>query len=251
MSESNNDNLSGAAPATGTPANNTQAVSGAPAQLSTTTTTAAGESSSTTAPELILGKFKSPDDLAKAYKELEQKQGEMSSYKNIAETLDKYAKAKGTSVEEFKQRMAEELEQEEMKAAGIDNPVVYKMQKELQEMKQQQKVATFEGEFAQIVTQYPALAQTKESLRNLFMASSYGKTLGQIVSEVYAPVIESVEQQAVQRLGEKAAANALSPRIGDTAPVLNAQQLEELRLNARNSTADAAAYLEAKRRLQK
>lgn len=245
MSEVTNDN-SGSAAASATTATAPAAASTAP--MHSTDAAAAG---STTAENLILGKFKSTDDLAKSYQELERNQATTAQAKKDAELLEKFAQAKGTSVEEMKKQMAEELEQEEMKASGIDNPTMFRMQKRLDEMEATSKQTAFESEFAALKGQYPVLENVKDSIKQQFL-SGRGKTLTQIFNDVYAPVISQVEQQAVARLGEKEAANALAPK-GNVQYAVSEQELQTLKKAASRSGSpkDVADYLSAKKRLQK
>ena len=98
---------------------------------------------------------------------------------------------------------------------------------------------------------YPAIVAAKDTLKGLFLqSSSSGKTLSQIVSEVYLPVIAQAEQAAITKLNGKEASNSLSPRLGDTKPVFQAQQLEALKREASGDVTKMAQYLEMKRKLQ-
>jgi len=244
MSEITNDN-SGSVAAEATTTNTPVASSEAPQQAA-----GAADGTSSSASNLILGKFKSQDELANSYKELETKLASHSQLQAKAERLEKLAKASGTSVEDLERQIDEEAEKAEMKASGVNDPAMYRMQKRLEELETANKQSAFEAEFSALKQQYPVLERVKDGIKSTFL-SSKGKTLTQIANELYIPVIAEVEQSAVARLGEKEAANALAPR-GNVQYAVTEQELSRLKKAARSGSASAiAAYMVAKRASKK
>ena len=248
MSENTNDNL-GQVAVSGTDVS-PEATTTTQPQAGSEATTTPVESTSTSTEQPILGKFKTQDDLIKSYQELESKQPEYAQARRRSEMLEKLAAQNGTSVEELERQMEETLEKQEMEAAGVNDPIVFKMQKKLEALEADSKKMHFENEFSQLQKQYPVLQNVKDSIKQTFL-NSPGRTLTQIVNDLYVPVLSQVEQQAVAKLSQKEAANALSPN-GNVQHVVSEQELERLRKAAKatGSIEAITAYTTAKKMLK-
>lgn len=217
MSEETNDTLSGAADgasdvsASTTPAQDTQAVSDTPSS-DAAATTAAEE-------KLYAGKYKSAEELEKAYVESQKLIGDGDARKK-AELLDKVASTYGVTHEQLEEQIAADAMKAEAEKLGVDPAQYAAMQsianKANSETELELKMLRFDTQFESVTKEYPQLADQKETLRTLSIQT--GKSAEQLVSDLYSSVIEKTKEAAVQKLDEKVSNNPTASR-GDSTEV--------------------------------
>jgi hypothetical protein len=125
----------------------------------------------------------------------------MAKIKKRAALAEKLAKAANIPEEELEKQIDEKFKEEDMKAKGIQDPVVYEMQQELGALKAERISQRFDGEFQKLVAEVPELAQVQGALRDMYMRNP-NQTVTQLYESVYKPVIAKAKSQKPRILGK-------------------------------------------------
>ena len=154
----------------------------------------AGEAQET----LLAGKYKSPEELAKAYKELESKLGETGRKAALANKLEEATGMDAQQIEAFLERQAEERLQQEIQT----NPAAFAI-KEVQSLKQQLALAEEEKALDGFLQQNPEYAPYKDKIFKLALSSEQDKSYEEIANEWFGQARAQGQTDAYKKIETK------------------------------------------------
>lgn len=147
---------------------------------------------------LLAGKYKSPEDLENAYKELEGKLGQLGSRAKVADLIqEKY----GMTPEQFQETIEAE-EQARMAQAVRENPGLAAYQ-EVQRLQQELALKEEEGKLNSFLAENPDYAPFKDKLFNLYLNVEKDKDLPTIANEYFGTAIATGQQAAYKKIEVK------------------------------------------------
>ena len=151
------------------------------------------------APEVLLaGKYKSPEDLEKAYKDLESKLGTLGQRAKVADAIqEKY----GMTPEQF-QATLEAEEQARLEQEYATNPAGYAL-REVQELKSQLALRDEERELDSFLSKNPEYAPQRDKILKLGLNLEKDKTYEEIASEYFGSTRAQGQQDAYKKIEAK------------------------------------------------
>lgn len=161
--------------------------------------------------EKLAGKYSSPQELEKAYKELESKMGSLGQKAAVADLLQEKF---GVTPEQLRQRIEQqELQRkQELYAQNPLAPLVDEVQ-ELRQWKQQQEVeraqAAVKSEVEAFVKENPAYEGQKDNLMKLALTPGIGFTengevpLSELAGQFFGSAMAQAQQAAYQKIEMK------------------------------------------------
>ena len=172
----------------------------------------ANEGGEAGAPEnLLAGKYKSPEDLEKAYKELEGKLGGLGRKAAVADLIqEKY----GMSPEQLRATIEAE-EQARLEHEYATNPAGYAL-KEVQSLKEELALKEEEGKLNAFIAENPDYAPFKDKLFNLYLNVEKDKDLGEIAVDYFGTAIAKGQESAYKKIDTKKMTQATG--VSQTAP---------------------------------
>lgn len=148
--------------------------------------------------ELLAGKYKSPEDLVNAYKELEGKLGTLGQRAKVADIIqEKY----GMTPEQFEETIEAE-EQTRIQQAIQENPGLAAYQ-EVQKLQQQLAYKEEEGKLNTFLAENPAYVPFKDKLFNLYLNVEKDKELSEIANDYFGQAIAKGQQDAYKKIEVK------------------------------------------------
>jgi hypothetical protein len=152
------------------------------------------------APELLAGKYKNPQELEKAYNELQGKLGEQGQKAELVNLLEKQT---GMNAQQIKDYLANQ-QQEQLMQQYQNNPVPY-LAKELADVKSQLALQTEEKELNKFLSSeegkpYQAF---KDKILNLGLNSERDKPYDEIAREWFGQAIATGQQSAYKKIETK------------------------------------------------
>lgn len=165
-----------------------------------------GNSEETGAPEVLLaGKYKSPEELEKAYIESQKLHGTLGQKAKVADLiLEKY----NMTPDQF-QAALEAEEQARLEQEYSTNPAGYAL-REVQELKNQLALKEEEGKLNSFLAENPEYAPFKDKLFNLYLNVEKDKELGEIAVDYFGQAIASGQQIAYKKIDAKKNTQATS-----------------------------------------
>jgi len=150
------------------------------------------------APQLLAGKYKSPEELEKAYKELEGKLGEVGQKAELANLLEKQT---GMNHQQIKDYIARQ-EQQRMAQQIRENPGMAAYQ-EVQSLKGQLALQNEEKELDGFLKENPEYAPFKDKIFKLGLNLERDKSYADIAQEYFGESRAQGQQDAYQRIETK------------------------------------------------
>lgn len=147
---------------------------------------------------LLAGKYKSPEELENAYKELEGKLGTLGQRAKVADLIqEKY----GMTPEQFQATIDAE-EEARMAQAIQQNPGLAAYQ-EVQKLQQQLALKEEEGKLNSFLAENPEYVPFKDKLFNLYLNVEKDKELGDIANDYFGQAIAKGQQDAYKKIEVK------------------------------------------------
>lgn len=154
---------------------------------------------------LLAGKYKSPQELEKAYKELEGKLGTLGQKASVADLIEqKY----GVSPDQL-QSIIDQQEQARMQAEYEANPGAFAYQ-EVQSLKQQLALQAEEKQLDGFLSQNPEFTPFRDKILNLGLNLETSKSYEDIASEYFGQAIATGQQSAYNKIVNKQNTQATS-----------------------------------------
>lgn len=150
-------------------------------------------------PEVLLaGKYKSPEDLEKAYKELEGKLGTLGQKASVADLIqEKY----GMTPDQF-QATLEAEEQSRLEQEYANNPAGYALL-EVQNLKQELALQKEEKELDSFLQKKPYYTPMRDKILKLGLNLEKGKTYEEIAREYFGETRSQGQQDAYKKIEVK------------------------------------------------
>ena len=147
---------------------------------------------------LLAGKYKSPEELEKGYKELESKLGERSEHSELTKMLEEQT---GMSASQIRNYIAQQKEQQLMQQYK-DNPTSY-LANEIQQLKGQIALQAEEKELDKFLETNPEYAPHKDKILKLGLNLEKDKTYGEIAQEYFGSARAQGQQDAYKKIETK------------------------------------------------
>lgn len=178
--------------------------------------------------ELLAGKYKSPEDLVKGYKELEGKLGDLGQKAKVADLIqEKY----GMTPEQFQETIDAE-EQARLEQEYATNPGGAAL-REVQKLQQQLALKEEEGKLNSFLAENPAYVPFKDKLFNLYLNVEKDKELGDIANDYFGQAIAKGQQDAYKKIEVKKNTQttgvASTPKKGITLEDMKGMSAAEMR----------------------
>lgn len=179
-------------PSADTSSDNTQPVEAT--EESTTEVEEAGDASET----LLAGKYKSPEELEKAYTELQSKFGEVGQKAELANILEQQTGMNAQQIRDYlRQQEQAQLEQEIQ-----NNPAGYAL-REVEGLKAQLALKEEQAELDSFITTNPEYAPFKDKILNLGLNLHKDKSYEEIANEYFGQARAQGQTDAYKRIEVK------------------------------------------------
>lgn len=147
---------------------------------------------------LLAGKYKSPEDLEKAYKELEGKLGTLGQKASVADLIqEKY----GMTPDQLRQTI-EQQEQAQMEQQYRDNPGAFAVQK-VQELEARLALRDEERELDSFLQKNPEYAPQRDKILKLGLNLEKDKPYEDIAREYFGETRAQGQQDAYKKIDAK------------------------------------------------
>lgn len=147
---------------------------------------------------LLAGKYKSPEELEKAYKELEGKLGTLGKRASVADLIqEKY----GMTPEQFQQTIDAE-EQARIDREAQSNPLGY-LNKEVMSLKQQLALRDEEKELDSFLSKNPEYQSQRDKILKLGLGPERDKTYEEIAKEWFGETRAQGQKDAYKKIDAK------------------------------------------------
>lgn len=154
---------------------------------------------------LLAGKYKSPEELEKAYLESQKMHGTLGQKAKVADLiLEKY----NMTPDQF-QAALEAEEQARLEQEYATNPAGYAL-REVQELKSQLALKEEEGKLNAFLAENPEYTPFKDKLFNLYLNVEKDKDLGEIAVDYFGQAMASGQQVAYKKIDAKKNTQATS-----------------------------------------
>jgi len=165
----------------------------------TTDTVSDGQVADTGTPEVLLaGKYKSPEELENAYKELEGKLGQLGQKASVADLIqEKY----GMSPEQLRQTIEAE-EAQRLEQEYSTNPAGFAL-REVQQLKQELALRDEEKELDSFLSKNPEYTANRDKILKLGLGSEKDKTYEEIAREWFGETRAQGQQDAYKKIEVK------------------------------------------------
>jgi len=153
------------------------------------------------APELLAGKYKTPQELEKAYQELHSKLGEVGRKAEIANLIEKQT---GMNADRIKEVLSQQ-ERDQQQRMVQENPGLYSLQK-VQALEEQLAIQSEERELDKFLSseEGKVYQEFREDIRDFaFMPKYHGKSYAEIASEKFGRAIAQGQQGAYKKIEQK------------------------------------------------
>lgn len=147
---------------------------------------------------LLAGKYKSPEELEKAYKSLESKLGERGEHSELAKMLEEQT---GMSASEIKDYIAQQKEQQLIQQYQA-NPTSYLAQ-EIQQLKSQIALQAEEKELNEFLEKNPEYTPHKDKIFKLGLNLEKDKSYEDIAIEYFGEARAQGQEDAYKKIETK------------------------------------------------
>ena len=152
----------------------------------------------TEAEVLLAGKYKSPEELEKGYKELESKLGERGEHSELVKALEQQT---GMSASQIKDYISQQNEAKLLQQYN-DNPTPYLAQ-EIQQLKGQLALQAEERELDKFLEKNPEYEPHKDKILKLGLNLERGKSYDEIAKEYFGEASAQGQQDAYKKIETK------------------------------------------------
>jgi len=146
----------------------------------------------------LAGKYETPEELEKAYKELESKLGEQGQKSELVNKLEKQTGMNSQEISDFIERQ----EQEKMAQQIQDNPGAAAYQ-EVQTLKQQLALNNEEKELDSFLKENPEYAPQRDKILKLGLNLERDKSYADIAKEYFGETRAQGQQDAYKKIDQK------------------------------------------------
>lgn len=153
----------------------------------------------------LAGKYENPQELEKAYKELESKLGAIGQKASVVSRLEEMTGMQAQEIADFLERQAEQREAQEL----AQNPAGYAL-KEVRSLKQQIDFLTEEKALDGFLQQNPEYAPFKDKIFKLGLGIEREKSYEDIANEYFGQAIAQGQQSAYKKIDAKKNTQATS-----------------------------------------
>lgn len=159
-----------------------------------------GETETKAEEALLAGKYKSPQELEKAYKELESKLGETGQKAELANLLEKHTGMNSQQIKDFIANQERQKLNQEYQA----NPQAYTLQK-VQELESRLALQAEEKELDKFLSTEEGRAYEpfRDKILNLGLKLETGKTYDEIAKEYFGNARAQGQQDAYKKIENK------------------------------------------------
>lgn len=192
----------------------------------------AKEEAGTASETLLAGKYKSAEELEKAYTELQSKFGEVGQKAELANLLEKQT---GMNAQEIKDYIARQ-EQAQLEQMIQDNPGGYALQ-EIQGLKAQLALKEEEAALGDFITKNPEYAPFRDKILNLGLNLERDKSYEEIATEYFGQARAQGQQDAYRKIDTKMTTQTSGSQSAEPARKVSAEDLKNM------STTEMEAYL--------
>lgn len=146
----------------------------------------------------LAGKYETPEELEKAYKELESKQGEFSQKAELINRLEKQTGKSSQEISEFMERQEQERIQQDIQA----NPGAAAFHK-VQALEQQLALQNEEKELDSFLKENPQYSPQRDKILKLGLNIERDKPYADIAKEYFGESIAQGQQDAYKKIDQK------------------------------------------------
>ena len=152
---------------------------------------------------LLAGKYKSPEELEKAYTELQSKLGEVGQKAELANILEQQT---GMNAQQIRDYLAQQ-EQAQLEQQIANNPAGYALQ-EVQQLKSQLALKEEQAELDGFITSNPEYAPFKDKILNLGLNLERDKSYADIANEYFGQARAQGQTDAYKKIEVKTSTQA-------------------------------------------
>lgn len=182
---------------------------------------------------LLAGKYKTPEELEKGYKELESKLGERSEHSELSKMLEKQTGMSASQLREYISQQNELKLQQEY--AQNPTPV---LAREIQQLKSQLALQAEEKELDSYLEKNPEYAPYREEIQEYaFMPKYQGMSYEDIAREKIGKIIARGQETAYKKIETKRMTQTTGVSAGDPKTKISADDMKNL------STAEMESFL--------
>lgn len=160
--------------------------------------TANGEESGEAEVALLAGKYKTAEELEKAYSELQGKLGEQSQKAELANILEKQTGMNAQQIAEY----IRQQEQAQLQQKIAENPAGYALE-EVQQLKAQLALKEEQAELDSFIAGNPEYAPFKDKILNLGLNLERDKSYQEIAVEYFGQARAQGQQDAYKKIETK------------------------------------------------
>lgn len=147
---------------------------------------------------LLAGKYKTPEELEKGYKELESKLGQRDEHSELTKMLEEQT---GMSASQIRDYIAQQNEQKLMQQYQ-NNPTPY-LAREIEQLKSQLALQAEEKELDSFLEKNPEYAPQRDKILKLGLTSEKDKSYDDIAREWFGEVRAQGQKDAYQKIETK------------------------------------------------
>jgi len=147
---------------------------------------------------MLAGKYKSPEELEKAYKELESKLGEVGQKSELVNKLERQTGMTSEQISDFIERQ----EQEQLRRNIQENPGMAAFQ-EVQTLKQKLALQNEEKELDSFLKENPEYAPQRDKILKLGLNLERDKSYADIAKEYFGETRAQGQQDAYKKIDQK------------------------------------------------
>lgn len=204
-------------------------------------------SSGTEAQErLLAGKYKSPEELEKGYKELEKNLGNHKKLENLVNAISEQT---GMTPEQIEAELNARNSGQDTSVDTATSTVDPALKRTLQAQQAQLAKMQFAMEYKELVAENPAFDKVRGQLQELYMSKGSTTSLKELANEYYQPILGAVRDQVTQRITQQVASNAQTSQGSGPVVSNEAKRLGQQLSKQKHVTDDQAVqYLLAKKK---
>lgn len=173
---------------------------------------------------LLAGKYKSPEELEKAYKELESKLGQRNEHSELVKMLEENTNMTASQIKDY---IAQQKEQQ-LQAQYRANPELYTAQK-IQQLESKLALQAEERELDKFLEKNPEYAPFREDIQEFaFLPKYQEKTYEEIARQKFGKAIAQGQQDAYKKIDTKQKTQATGTSRGEAKRSFTKEDLESM-----------------------
>ena len=177
----------------------------------------------TVEPTLLAGKYKSPEELEKAYTELQSKMGEVGQKAELTNMLEKKYGMNAQQIKEY----INQQEQAQLEQRIQEDPSGYALE-EIQGLKAQLALKEEQAQLDSFITSNPEYAPFKDKILNLGLNLERDKSYQDIANEYFGQARAQGQQDAYKRIDTKQMTQATSASQAAPKPRLTDEDMAKM-----------------------